>query len=179
MKHLLINLILVLLFSTKVFPQNYKSISSQTEFFSSAPLEDIQAENLQGTGLFNGETGAIAFRIPIMGFSFRKALMQQHFNEQYMESKIYQNATFEGKLINYDLTSKVRQSVTAEGQLTIHGVAQSVKIPGLLTSVQEGLMLESTFHIQLKDYDIDIPRVVFLNIAEVVEVKVLFLFEEM
>src|SRR5690554_782336 len=84
--------------------QSYKSVQSKTTFFSSAPLEDITATNTQASSLFNSETGAIAFMVPIKGFRFRKSLMQQHFNENYLESDKYPQATFEGKLSGYDLT---------------------------------------------------------------------------
>ncbi|MFD2036902.1 YceI family protein [Belliella marina] len=179
MKIYLIALSLTLLSASPLLAQQYKAAQSSTTFYSSTPLEDIKATNKQGTALFNGETGALAFRIPIKGFSFRKSLMQQHFNENYMESDKYPNATFEGKLTGYDLGSQGTHDVEADGHLTIHGVTQRVKIPGKLILDNQGVTMTSKFKVKLEDYDISIPKVVFLNIAEVIDVDLNYQFKEM
>jgi hypothetical protein len=158
--------------------QSFKSIRSETVFFSSAPLEDIKAANTKATSLFNGKTGAIAFFVPIKAFQFRKSLMQQHFNENFMESDKYPQATFEGKLSGYDLDDPGVQQAVAEGKMTIHGVSRDVRIQGQFLREAERLKMESKFPVKVADYDIDIPKVVFYNIAEEVEVTVLFVYEE-
>lgn len=158
--------------------QSFKSTRSETSFFSSAPLENIRATNTKATSMFNGETGAIAFFVPIKGFRFRKSLMQQHFNENYMESNKYPRATFEGKLTDYELGVSGVQEALAVGKLTIHGVSRDVKIKGKFTRESGGVKMESKFPVKVADYDIEIPRVVFYNIAEEVEVTVLFIYEE-
>ena len=158
--------------------QSYKSVQSKTTFFSSAPLEDITATNTQASSLFNSETGAIAFMVPIKGFRFRKSLMQQHFNENYLESDKYPQASFEGKLRGYDLDGKGVQEAVAEGTMTIHGVSRTVTLKGQLSVEPGGLKMESKFPIKVADYDIDIPTVVFYNIAEEVAVTVLFIYKE-
>jgi|SRR5690554_6458680 len=158
--------------------QSFKSSDSEVVFFSSAPLEDIRATNVEGSGLFNAETGAIAFVIPIKGFQFRKSLMQQHFNENYLESGKYPQATFEGRLRDYNLQSDGPQQVLAEGRMTIHGVTRNIRIKGQLTKLGNYIDMHSKFWIKVADYDIDIPRVVFYNIAEEVEVTVMFRFQE-
>ncbi len=172
-------MIWVLLFSYNISSaQSFKSTKSEITFFSSAPLEDIQATNAKATSLFNGETGAIAFIIPNHAFQFRKSLMQQHFNENYMESAKYPRSTFEGKLTDYDLTVSGTQEAFAEGKMTIHGVTKHVKIKGHLIYESGRLILESKFPLKVADYDIEIPKVVFYNIAEEVEVTVLFTYDE-
>lgn len=158
--------------------QSFKSSDSEVVFFSSAPLEDIKATNADGSGLFNAGTGAIAFVIPITGFEFRKSLMQQHFNENYLESGKYPQATFEGRLKDYNLQSVGPQQVLAEGRMTIHGVTRDVRIKGQFTKLGDNIEMQSKFWIKVADYDIDIPRVVFYNIAEEVEVTVTFRFQE-
>lgn len=159
--------------------QSFKSTRSETSFFSSAPLEDITAMNTKGTSLFNGETGAIAFVVPIKGFQFRKSLMQQHFNENFMESDKYPQATFQGKVLGYDLGVKGVQEAWAEGKLSIHGVTRNIKVKGNISREQGRLKLESKFPIKVADYEVEIPRVVFYNIAEEVEVTVMFLYQEL
>jgi len=173
-------LIIVLLLGCCNFSvaQTFKSTKSVTTFFSSAPLEDIKATNDKGTSLFNGETGAIAFIIPIKGFQFSKSLMQQHFNESYLESDKFPRATFKGKVTGYDLDKTGTQEAVADGAITIHGVTRNVKIKGQLTRESTGLKMEAKFPIKVADYAIDIPKVVFYNIAEEVEVSVLFIYEE-
>lgn len=170
--------IMLLSWGYDLLAQSYQSTESEVTFFSSAPMEDIKATNKKSSSLFNAATGAIAFVVPIQGFQFRKSLMQQHFNENYLESGKYPNATFEGTITGYDRNSTGVQEAVAEGTMTIHGVAQRVKIKGQITKVADGLKIESKFPVRVADYHIDIPRVVFYNIAEVVEVTALFIYQE-
>lgn len=159
------------------FSQSFKSTKSETSFFSSAPMEDIKATNTQASSLFNAENGEVAFMVPIRGFQFRKSLMQEHFNENYLESDKYPQATFEGRIHGYDMKKASSQEAWAEGNLTIHGVSRKVKIKGKIINKSDELILESKFPIKVADYDIEIPRVVFYNIAEEVEVSVKFVYK--
>lgn len=179
MKVLRYILILSLWFSGDLsYAQKYKSVSGEAGFFSSAPLEDIKAQNKTATGLFDSETGSVAFVVPIKGFRFRKSLMQEHFNENFMESDKYPQGTFEGKISGYDLNTSGEQDAVAEGKMTIHGVTQNVRIPGKFRNENNRITMEAVFPVKLEDYDISIPRVLFMNIAEEVEVTVRFIFEK-
>lgn len=157
--------------------QKYKLTSSEVSFFSEAPLENIEAHNKQTTSLFDGATGEIAFVVPIKGFQFKKSLMQEHFNENYMESDKYPNGTFKGKVSGYDPEKSGKQTAVAEGDLTIHGVTRKVRIEGTLQLQSGKATLNATFPVKLVDHDIEIPQVVFYNIAEVVEVTVQLTYE--
>ena len=170
--------VLIISWSHDLLAQSYQSMESEVTFFSSAPMEDIKATNKKATSLYNSATGAIAFVVPIQGFQFRKSLMQQHFNENYLESDKYPNATFEGKVIGFDPNNSGVQEAVAEGTMTIHGVAKKVKINGQISKTAGGLKIETKFPIKVADYDIEIPRVVFYNIAEVVEVTAVFIYKE-
>jgi hypothetical protein len=161
------------------FAQTFKSTQGEAAFFSSAPLEDITAKNTKVTSLFNGQTGAIAFVVPIKAFQFRKSLMQEHFNEKFMESDKFPQATFEGKLTGYDLTVSGNQKALAEGNMTIHGITQKVSIRGDFIFERDQLKMEAKFPIKLEDYKISIPKVLFHNIAEEVEVTVVFAYEKL
>ncbi|MDF9798736.1 polyisoprenoid-binding protein YceI [Catalinimonas alkaloidigena] len=163
-------------FFSNSYAQKYRLSSSEVSFFSEAPMEDIEAYNMEAKSIFDAEAGEIAFVIPIKGFEFKKSLMQEHFNENYMESDKYPNAKFEGKLHGYK-AGKTEQKVTAQGEMTIHGVTHQIEVPGTVKSNGSDLSMQATFPIRLEDYDIDIPKVVFYNIAEEVEVSVSFQYQ--
>lgn len=156
--------------------QTFHSESSEVSFFSSAPLEDISAVNRNGTGIYKAESNKLAILIPIKEFRFKKSLMQRHFNERFMESDQYPNATFEGEMLEMDPKQYGRQQVKAKGNLTIHGVTQPVIIDGELTNLGDRLNMEAAFPVRLEDFGISIPKILFQNIAEVVDVKVRFEF---
>lgn len=172
MKHLLFTVILVLLQVGVLYSQRYTVKEGVVDFFSDATLEDISAENHKIQSLFNSETGEIAFRIRISDFRFDRKLMQEHFNEKYMESEKYPYATFSGTLQEFNPDTPGEQRVTATGKLTIHGVSQDVSIPGTLKKNGEGLEMNSNFMVKLEDYNITIPQLLWQNIAEQVKVTI-------
>ena len=141
--------------------------------YSKAPLEDIAAQSNKGVSVFNAGTGEIAFTVPVRSFQFDKALMQEHFNENYLESDKYPQAAFKGKLTEKpDLSKDGAYPVTATGVFEIHGVKQNRSIRGTLT-VHNGLVsLSSEFMVACKDHHIEIPTLVFEKIAENIRVRV-------
>lgn len=173
----------VLLFAFFLFPkignaQKFKSISSSILFFSEAPVEDIKANNPDGKSAFDISNGEVVFSIPIKSFEFEKSLMQEHFNENYLESDKYPSATFRGKISNFDTTNVTKQHATAKGVMTIHGVKQDISVEGELLLKDEEVEINAKFPIRLEDYKIKIPKVVFYNIAEVIEVTIKFHYEK-
>lgn len=150
--------------------QKYALDKSRIEFYSHAAIEDIRADNKKTTGLFNAETGEIAFSIPIKEFQFAKSLMQEHFNEKYLESDKFPKATFQGKIDGFDAKSSSPQQLKASGKLTIHGVTKEVEIPGTIEKKNDHWVLNSKFMVKLADYNISIPQLLFQKIAEQVEV---------
>jgi polyisoprenoid-binding protein YceI len=173
----------ILFFSIVVMPsvsfaQKYKSDSCYVHFFSDAPMEDIEATNLDGQSAFDLETGEIVFSIPIKSFEFEKSLMQEHFNENYLESDKYPKATFIGKLTGFSKSIATRQQATAAGIMKIHGVEQQISVEGELM-IRDGFAeIHCQFPIELSDYKVKIPKVVFYNIAEVVDVTIKFTYEK-
>lgn len=151
--------------------QKYVAEKSVITFFSDALLEDITATNTKSASLFNLQSGDMAFSVPIREFQFEKKLMQEHFNEKYMESDKYPKATFSGKLINFNATLQTEQPVKAKGKLTLHGVTREVEFSGTARA-GDRIAMKSKFMIKLADYNIKIPQLVFQNIAEEVEVSV-------
>lgn len=152
--------------------QKYSVTSGEVSFFSDAAIEDIKAVNKKTQGLFNISTNEIAFIIPIMAFEFEKKLMQEHFNEKYLESEKYPKATFQGMVSGFTFSAPGSQMVTAKGKLTIHGVTNEVVISGTCENKNDGLALNAKFIVALKDYKITIPQLLWQNIAEQVEVTV-------
>ena len=157
--------------------QRFLADSSHVRFFSQALLEDIEATNSQGQGVIDIKKGEFAFSIPIKSFQFEKSLMQEHFNENYMESEKYPKATFHGKMLNFSEEVTDWQEVEAEGELEIHGVKRKVKLPAQFLLNQEGkVSAKSSFKVKLKDHKIKVPRMLFQNIAEIIDVDVFFIF---
>jgi len=151
----------------------YKTQSGFVSFFSSAPLEDIYAENKAVKSLIDLSTNEIAFVVDIQEFKFKKSLMQTHFNEKYMESNKFPHATFSGLITSSSIISKSGQhSVTVKGEMLIHGVKKSVEVIGLLINNGESITASSEFIIKVDDYDIKIPKLLVKNIAEEVKVTV-------
>lgn len=142
-------------------------------FFSSAPIEDIEAHTDKGVSALNVKTRAIYFKVPIRSFQFRKSLMQEHFNENFLESDQYPYAEFTGQVTgDADLTQPGTYPVTVEGKLTIHGVTKAYKENGTITVGDKRITAVSDFKVRVADHHIKIPTIVIRNIAEVVDVKV-------
>jgi polyisoprenoid-binding protein YceI len=171
-------LILFTVASPLLFAQKYGVEKSKVTFFSDGAIEDITATTNKASGLFNVATTDIVFSIPIAEFKFAKSLMQEHFNEKYMESDKFPKSTFSGKVSGYDLNSTASsQEVKAIGKLTIHGVTKDVELPGTIEKQKNLLLMKSKFMIKLVDYNIEIPQLLWQNIAEQVEVTVDFNFK--
>jgi polyisoprenoid-binding protein YceI len=175
MKHLLI--ILAVTFTSQAFCQKYTIEKSDVGFFSDAAIEDIKADNKKVSGIFNTATGEIVFSIPINEFQFEKSLMQEHFNEKYMESDKFPKATFQGKVSGFNANASGTNSAKANGKLTIHGVTNEVEIPGTIEKKDNKLVLKTKFMVKLVDYKITIPQLLWQNIAEQVEVTGEFIFK--
>ena len=157
--------------------QKYTTETTFVSFFSDAAIEDITAENKKTAGVFNSSTGDIAFSVPIKEYQFEKSLMQEHFNEKYMETEKYPKSTFQGKVSGYDANATGAQNVTSKGKLTIHGETKEVEIPGTIEKQGDKLVMKSKFIVKLADYKIAIPQLLWQNIAEQVEVTVDFTFK--
>lgn len=169
--------IALFLFSLGLQAQKYTTEKTFVSFFSDAAIEDITAENAKTAGIFNTATGDIAFSVPIKEFQFAKSLMKEHFNEKYMDTEKYPKATFQGKVSGFDMSADGVQQAKATGKLTIHGVTKDVEIPGTFQKQSDKLLMKSKFIVKLEDYKIQIPQLLWQNIAEQVEVTADFVFK--
>jgi len=171
--------IVLLIYCLSVLPlaQAQKLISKDTHIFfiASTPLEDIEAHNRQAVSILDPATGNLAFNLLVKSFEFKVKLMQEHFNENYVESDKYPKSTFNGKItnnanINYKKDGVYEADVT--GDLTIHNVTKPIATKGTI-EVKEGFVYaKADFIVKPADYDITIPSVVANKIAKEVQVTV-------
>jgi hypothetical protein len=165
--------IIMLAASWMVQAQIVTSHSARLSFFSEAPIENIKAESNTGVSALNLSTETIYFKVPMRSFEFKKSLMQEHFNENYLESSKYPFAEFNGKIIEQvDLTKDGTYPVTVQGELNIHGVKKNYTVKAELKVTEGEISANSTFPVKLVDHEIKIPRLVIKNIAEIVQVTV-------
>jgi polyisoprenoid-binding protein YceI len=163
-----------ILISLNSFAQGkYQMSQSDVSFFSATSIENIEASNKNSKGILDFDSKGFFIKIPVKDFNFPSDLMEEHFNENYMESEKYPDATFKGKFEGvYDLTKDGEYPVTASGDLTIHGVTQKRSIPAVIIVRNGKLSINSKFNVKLEDHKITIPTVVFNKIAELIEVKI-------
>ena len=149
--------------------------SGKVSFFSSTPLEDIAAMNKSVIAVLDSKTGDLQFAAQMKGFEFRKALMQEHFNSDYVESDKFPRAEFKGQISNNSdikYTSEGNYPATVKGKLTIHGVTKDVEASGSINVKDGKLTLTSVFNVLVADYNITIERLYRDNIAKSIKVTV-------
>ena len=159
------------------FTGKYITKNGKISFYSDAPLEKIEAKNSQVNAAIDSQSGAILFKVLIKSFIFEKALMQEHFNENYLESDKYPTAIFKGKITNLNDINFERDGSYAaivKGKLTIHGVTKDISTTGMITIKNKGDLLntKAIFTIKITDYGISIPGAVTGKIAEEVEISI-------
>lgn len=177
-------LVAVLLFNLHGVCAQTKYIDRRghASFFSSAPMEDIRAENDQAVSIIDAQTGEVVASMLMRSFNFRKALMEEHFNENYVESDKYPKATFRGKIVNIgdvDLTKDGNYTLDVSGEITLHGVTQPLTLKADAVVNGGTVQAKAVFPLKVKDFKIEVPRLVINNIAEVVEVTVSFSYQPM
>lgn len=174
-KNLLTLLGFVLVVATVNAQDRYFTKTGKIDFFSSASLEDIEAKNKTVTAVLDTKTGAVQFSVQMKGFEFQKALMQEHFNENYIESDKYPKADFKGTVNNNSAVNYTKDgtyNVTVKGKLTIHGVTKDIEAPGTIKVAGGKIDASSTFNILLADYKISIPAVVKDKISNSIKITV-------
>lgn len=153
----------------------YITKAGHISFYSEAPLENIEAHNHEVLSIIDLDANQVAVSMLMKAFSFEKSLMQEHFNENYVESDKFPKSTFKGSFASanpVDLSKDGIYEVEVTGDLTIHGITQPVSTQGTI-EVKEGQVVTKTkFKVALKDYKIEIPKVVVDNIAEEIEITV-------
>lgn len=153
--------------------QTLVSKNVNASFFSSAPIEDIEAISKVGASAIDTKTGSVLVKIPNTSFQFKKKLMQEHFNENYIESDKYPTSEFRGKIVGHvDYAKPGTYNCTAKGNLQIHGVSKAYEVPLKIVVSDTAINTNTVFNVKLVDHGVDIPKIVIKNIAEVVQVKI-------
>ena len=170
--------LLILLFAFSIYQSfaqdNYFTRSGTLSFFSATPMENIEAKNSQTSCILNTSTGEIAVSAQMKGFEFEKALMQEHFNENYVESHKYPKATFKGKIVDFspESISESAKEVKIEGILNVHGVDKEISTTATISKKDDAYDAVSKFKVAASDFDIKIPKAVINNIAKEIEVSI-------
>ena len=129
-------------------------------FEASVPaFEEVKAKNENVTCIINAQTGEIASLVLMKSFGFKVALMEEHFNENYIESDKYPKGTFKGKVENFDISklTTVAKDFTITGKLELHGKSKQISIPAKIKKTKEGIEIISSFEVNTDDFKIEIP----------------------
>lgn len=174
MKKGLVSLMLMLCFTSASFAQKYLTRTGKVTFFSGTPLENIEAHNNEVAAVVT-QSGDVIFQVPIKSFKFQKQLMEDHFNEEYLESDKYPKADFKGKIENpsaVNFSKDGTYNVKVAGKLTIHGVTHDVNVPGTIVVKGSDITVNAKFNVATADYNIRIPSLMAGKIAKSIEVTV-------
>ncbi|GEC77318.1 hypothetical protein FAQ01_01880 [Flavobacterium aquatile] len=173
---------LCFLAGTTVFSQKLLTRNGAVKFEATMPsaLEEIAGSNATASCIFNETTGDFVTLVLVKGFKFKSPLMEEHFNENYLESSKFPKSTFKGKVLNFD-KSKLTTSKTAyelEGDLTIHGITKKIKTKIYLSKDANKVNAQSDFSVKLSDYNIEIPSLVKDKISKEVKLSTQFILGE-
>ena len=139
----------------------YLTNTGEISFFSHTVIEDITAENSKVVSVIDAATGEVVIIVKMTDFQFKKKLMQEHFNENYVESEKFPKATFNGSIANnveLDYSKPGTYEVHVTGEMTIHGTTQTVAAEGTLEVTSTGITARTTFNLNPEDYQIKIPK---------------------
>ena len=160
MKKLLLTALLIS--SNFLSAQQYLTREARLDFDAGSPLEDIEAFTESGSAVYDANTGKIGVQVLMTSFQFKRALMQEHFNENYVESEKFPKASFKG----------LYSEGNVSGGLTIHGVTKEIKVPARLDQENGNFVLVTSFDITLADYDVKIPSAVANKISKKASIQV-------
>lgn len=177
-----LTLILTLLVANFGFAQKMITRSGVIKFEASMPgIEEIAATNTTASCIFDKNTCDFVTLALVKAFRFKVPLMEEHFNENYIESDKFPKSTFKGKVLNFDNSKLVQGKASTfdvEGDLTLHGVTKKIKTKITLTQTADKLLATSIFSVKLEDYQIKVPNIVKGKIADTARINLKFDLEE-
>jgi hypothetical protein len=166
-------LLLIILANTNGFAQKLITKTGNIKFQASMPsYEEVAAENKSVSAVLEQSTGDFAALVLIKGFRFKVALMEEHFNENYMESEKFSKSTLKGKIEDFDFSkiTNTTKNFTLKGDLTIHGKTKPVSVIIKVVKVANGVNATGSFEVKPEDFNIDIPSMVSKKIADKVKI---------
>ncbi len=182
MKNILSIAALFLLVAGPLTAQRFFTRDAAVKFDATSPMEKIEGTTKSGTAVLDTKTGKTEWKVLVKGFQMEKALMQEHFNENYMESSTYPNAQFKGEITNLsevNFAQDGKYTAQVKGQLTMHGITKDVDVSGTVKVNAGNITLASSFNVAAADYGISIPSVVRDKIAQTIKISVEALLKPM
>jgi len=156
----------------------YIDRQGQVTFFSYTSVENIKATNNQVLTNIDTNTNEVAVRILMRAFTFEKALMHEHFNESYIESDLYPEATFAGKIIDFDSKTDSPQTRIIKGDFTLKNITKPVEIKAKISKVNQEYLIEGSLNVLIDDYNIKVPALLAPNISKKIEVTFNFKYAQ-
>ena len=167
-------LIFVISFSAGA-QQKFYTKTGKISFYSSTAVENIEAINKSAVAVLDPKTGDIQFAVLMKGFEFKKALMQEDFNNDYVESSKFPKAEFKGAITNnseINYTTDGTYTAKVKGKLTIHGETQDIEVTGSITVKDGKLQIKSVFNVQIADYKIVVRKLYKDSISSTIRVTI-------
>jgi hypothetical protein len=173
MKKILLSLAVILGLYNTAFSQIYNCTNGNISFFQETPVENIDARSTRLLSILNTDNNMIAYKVNMTSFVFEKSLMQDHFNENYVESGKYPTAVFRG-VINekIDWTKDGTYPITSTGDMTMHGVTKRITEKGTLVIKNGNININNFFTIKFTDYGVEIPNLLIKQLSDIVEVTI-------
>jgi len=156
----------------------YIERQGNVSFFSYTSVENIQATNNQALSILDTNTNEVAVRILMRAFAFKKSLMHEHFNESYIESDLYPEATFNGKIIDFDPDISTTQTRIIKGDFTLKNITKPIEIKATISQVDGNYTIEGALEVFIKDYNIKVPTLLSPNIAKKIEITFNFKYAQ-
>ena len=178
MKQFILFSLLILVSTASIQAQDrYYTKSGKISFDATTPNspENIDGINKTAISVMDTKTGNIQFSVLMKGFEFERALMQEHFNENYVESNKFPKSEFKGSIINNGTITYTKEgtyNLKVKGNLTIHGITKEVVTEGKLIIKAGTMNLSANFSVELSDYNISVPSIVSDKLAKTAKVKV-------
>lgn len=162
-----------MLISAAFYGQKYITKTGNIKFEASVPsFEEVAAENKSASAVLETSTGEFAALALMKGFRFKVALMEEHFNENYVESSKYPKATFKGKIEDFDAAkiTASEKTYTITGDLTLHGKTKKVSSTAKISKSGNTIKITGNFIVKPEDFDIEIPKIVSKKVADKIAV---------
>ncbi|MFM1793352.1 MAG: hypothetical protein RLZZ252_1706 [Bacteroidota bacterium] len=160
--------------------QVYKTATGNIKFVSKTAIEEFSANNDQVTAAFSPKSNAIAFRVPVNSFQFKSALMQKHFQENYMQTAEFPFSTYSGKIDDFaavqtasgNFTKNGSYDVVTKGTHEMHGVKKEITVPGKITITDGVITLSASMNVLCSDYGINIPAASKKSVSDSIAIAI-------
>lgn len=177
MKKSILFVIALIALSQFASAQKYFTKNGTISFDATSPgsPENITADNRTVVCVLDAAKGDIQFKAAMKAFTFERALMQEHFNENYVESTKFPEAKFIGNISNMSsitLDKDGSYPATVKGKLTLHGETRDVETAGKINVAKGKITATASFSVLLSDYKVNVPGVVSDKVSKTAKITV-------